>query len=163
MLEKYADENKLPIMDQITFERYTNEIGKEKFREDLAEYIATHRPKFPLKKITKDDVRNDFKDLQKFDTAKYLKVDVDNVMEKYDDYENPYSTFGLGIIDAPSTFNNISNYFHQKTRLNCSSYSFKAPLVVWQNGSAKDIWRCLGPIWRGINDMKKLWLMAKKN
>ncbi len=161
-LYKYADHNKLPIMDQITFERYTNEIGKEKFREDLAAYIEKERPVFPLKKITKDDVRNDFKDLQKFDTAKYLKVDVDNVMEKYDDYANPYSTFGLGIIDAPSTFNNISNYFHQKTRLNCSSYSFKAPLDVWQNGNAKDIWRCLGPMWRGINDMKKVVVDGKE-
>ena len=58
-LYKYADHNKLPIMDQITFERYTNEIGKEKFREDLAAYIEKERPIFPLKKITKDDVRND--------------------------------------------------------------------------------------------------------
>ena len=48
-LSKYADENKLPIMDQQTFETITNEIGKEKFREDLAQYIADNRPKFPTK------------------------------------------------------------------------------------------------------------------
>ena len=39
-LSKYADENKLPVMDQQTFETVTNDIGKEKFREDLAQYIA---------------------------------------------------------------------------------------------------------------------------
>ena len=39
-LSKYADENKLPIMDQQTFETVTNDLGKEKFRELLAEYIA---------------------------------------------------------------------------------------------------------------------------
>ena len=160
-LYKYVNENKLPIIDQITFERYTNEIGKEKFREDLAAYIEKERPVFPLKQITKDEVRNDFKDLQTFDTAKYLKVDVGNVMEKYDDYKYNYKEYGLGIIDAPSTFNNISNYFHQSTRLNCSSYSFKAPLDVWQNGNAKDIWRCLGPIWRGINGMKTVNVAGK--
>ena len=54
-LYKYADHNKLPIMDQITFERYTNEIGKEKFREDLAAYIEKERPVFPLKKIKRQE------------------------------------------------------------------------------------------------------------
>ena len=31
-LSKYADENKLPIMDRQTFESITNDIGKEKFK-----------------------------------------------------------------------------------------------------------------------------------
>ena len=153
-LYKYANSNKLPIMNQTVFEHYTNTIGKEQFRLDLADYIEKERPKFPLKEITLDQVRNSFFDLQKLDTSKYLKVDVE-VMEKYDDYKYPYKDCGLGVIDAPSTFNDISNYFQQVLRLNCSSYSFKAPIDVWENGNAKDIWRCLGPIWRGINDMKK--------
>ena len=54
-LSNYADENGLPIMDQLSFERMTNDIGKEQFRLDLAEYIEKNRPKFPLKKITLDD------------------------------------------------------------------------------------------------------------
>ena len=151
-LYKFADENKLPIMNQANFEHYTNTLGREKFREDLAEYIAKERPKFPLKEITIQEVRESFLELQRFDTSKYLKVDVD-VMEKYDDYKYPYKDCGLGVIDAPS--NTISNYFHQHLRLNCSSYGFRAPIEVWENGTAKDIWKCLGPIWRGINDMKK--------
>jgi len=153
-LYKFADSNKLPIINQANFEHYTNTIGKEQFRLDLAEYIAKERPKFPLKKITLDDVRKSFFDLQKQDISDYCKDD-DNVMEKYNDYKYSYKEYGLGIIDAPSTYNNISNYFHQLLRLNCSSYSFKAPIDVWTNGTAKDIWRCLGPIWRGINNMKK--------
>ena len=153
-LYKFADSNKLPIINQANFEHYTNTIGKEQFRLDLAEYIAKERPKFPLKKITLDDVRKSFFDLQKQDISDYCKDD-DNVMEKYSDYKYSYKEYGLGIIDAPSTYNNISNYFHQLLRLNCSSYSFKAPIDVWTNGTAKDIWRCLGPIWRGINNMKK--------
>ena len=51
-LYKFADSNKLPIINQANFEHYTNTIGKEQFRLDLAEYIAKERPKFPLKKIT---------------------------------------------------------------------------------------------------------------
>lgn len=51
-LNKYADENKLPVMDQQQFETVTNDIGKEQFRIDLADYIEEHRPKFPLKEIS---------------------------------------------------------------------------------------------------------------
>ena len=52
MFEKYINRNKLPIMDQQTFEKITNDLGKEKFREELAEYIARVRPVFPLKTIS---------------------------------------------------------------------------------------------------------------
>ena len=162
-LKKYAVHGTgLPIMDQQTFERITNTIGKEEFRRVLAMYINRYRPVFPLKKITKEDVRISFNELRKQDTTKYCKLNDNNVMEKYTDYKYPYKDYGLGIIDAPSTYNNVSNYFHQELRLLCSSYSFKAPLDVWYKGTAKDIWRCLGPIWRGINNMKKVMVEGKE-
>ena len=50
-LKQFADENRLPIMDSIQFKRWTDEIGKEKFRELLTEYIAEYRPEFPLNNI----------------------------------------------------------------------------------------------------------------
>ena len=162
-LKEYAQHGTgLPILDQQTFERFTNELGKEEFRNILATYINRYRPVFPLKKITLDDVRISFNELRKQDTTKYCKLNDNNVMEKYTDYKYPYKDYGLGIIDAPSTYNNVSNYFHQELRLNCSSYSFKAPLDVWYKGTAKDIWRCLGPIWRGINNMKKVMVEGKE-
>jgi hypothetical protein len=161
-LKKYADENGLPIMDQQSFEKITNDIGRDQFRLDLSEYIEKYRPKFPLKKITLDDVRTSFYDLQKQDISTYCNTNDNNVKEKYDDYKYNYKDYGLGVISAPSTYNSVSNYFHQELRLNCSSYSFKAPLDVWQNGNAKDIWRCLGPIWRGINNMKTVLVEGKE-
>ena len=132
-LSKYADENKLPIMDQQTFETITNEIGKEKFREDLAQYIADNRPKFPLKEISYEAMRQAFKSLQKQDVWEFVKpIELleKNVKEKYDDYKYNFKDHGLGIIDAPSNFNDISNYFHQHLRLNCGSFGFKAPIAV---------------------------------
>ena len=161
-LKQYANENGLPIMDQQSFERITNDIGRDQFRLDLAEYIEKYRPKFPLKKITLDDVRTSFYDLQKQDISTYCNTNDNNVKEKYDDYKYNYKDYGLGVISAPSTYNSVSNYFHQELRLNCSSYSFKAPLDVWQNGNAKDIWRCLGPMWRGINNMKTVLVEGKE-
>ena len=62
-LKQYANENRLPIMDTIQFDRWTEELGKEKFRELLAEYIAEHRPVFPLKQISYDDMRNNMLEL----------------------------------------------------------------------------------------------------
>ena len=162
-LNKYNGE--LPIMDQQTFERVTNDIGKEQFRLDLADYIAKHRPEFPLKEISYEVMRQAFKGLQKQDVWQYVKPTEQlekNVKEKYDDYKYNFKEYGLGIIDAPSIYNDVSNYFHQSLRLNCSSYSFKSPLDVWYNGTAKDIWRCLGPIWRGINGMKPVQVEGKE-
>ena len=138
-LNRYKNEDGLPIMDQQTFEMVTNTIGKEKFREQLSEYIAKNRPKFPLKEISYDIMRQAFKGLQKQDVWEYVKPLEQlekNVKEKYDDYKYNFKQHGLGIIDAPSIYNDVSNYFHQELRLNCSSYSFKSPLDVWYNGTA---------------------------
>ena len=158
-LKEYANENGLPIMNQGEFEHHTDRIGKEQFRLDLAEYIANNRPVFPLKEITEKDVRKLFNELKNDDIWKII-TPIENVdktvFEKYEDYKYPFKEHGLGLINGPSTYNSISNFFHQDLRLNCGSYGFEAPIEVWTKGTAKDIWKCLGPIWRGINSMKKV-------
>jgi hypothetical protein len=158
-LKEFANEDGLPVMDSIQFKRWTEKLGKERFREVLAEYIATYRPPFPLNHISYEDMKNNIIQLSKFDTRKICtpKEQSDkDVFDKYDDYKYPYSKYGLGLIDAPSTYGKCSNYFHQHLRLNCSSYSFRATMEVFKNGSAKDIWKCLGALWRGVNSTKDL-------
>ena len=153
-----ARDDKLVILDNKSFEKLNEIYGKDTFRETLSEYIANERPVFPLKEISKDDMRKCFYDLQKFDTSKICvpKEQVEKeVFEKYDDYKYSYEEYGMGLINGASTFNDVSNYFHQDLRLECGSYGFRAPKEVWENGTAKDIWRCLGPIWRGINGVQK--------
>ena len=39
-LKDFANEDGLPIMDSIQFKRWTEKLGKERFREVLSEYIA---------------------------------------------------------------------------------------------------------------------------
>ena len=41
----------------------------------------------------------------------------------------------IGLINGPSTYNNVSNYFMQDLRLECGSYGFRAPKEVWENGT----------------------------
>ena len=164
-LESHANEVNLPILDNQSFDRYTNEFGRDVFRWTLSEYIAKVRPKFPLKPISDEDMRATFSSLKKADYSIYcspIEQVEKEIFEKYDDLEYSFSKYGLGIIDAPSTYNTVSNYFHQDLRLACSSYGFRAPLEVWQNGTAKDIWKCFGPIWRGINGVKKVIVEGKE-
>jgi len=160
-----ANEGKLPILDNKSFELLNAQYGKEIFRETLAEYIATERPVFPLKEISYDDMRDSFGKLKKFNTNTICipqeQIEKE-VYEKYDDYEYPYSQYGLGLINGASTFNDVSNYFHQDLRLECGSYGFRAPKEVWENGTAKDIWKCFGPIWRGINGVQKVMIEGKE-
>ena len=152
-----ATDGKLPILTSSIFEKMNAEYGKDKMRTHLADYIASERPVFPLKEITEQDMRTAFANLQKFDTSTICipneQVEKE-VFEKYDDYKYPYSNYGLGLINGASTFNDVSNYFMQDLRLECSSYGFRAPKEVWENGDAYAIWKCLGPIWRGINGVK---------
>ena len=152
-----ATDGKLPVLTSSIFEKMNAEYGKDKMRTHLADYIASERPVFPLKEITEQDMRTAFANLQKFDTSTICipneQVEKE-VFEKYDDYKYPYSKYGLGLINGASTFNDVSNYFMQDLRLECSSYGFRAPKEVWENGDAYAIWKCLGPIWRGINGVK---------
>ena len=152
-----ARHDKLPILDNKTFESMNAEYGKEEMRKNLADYIATERPVFPLKEISEDNMRECFYNLKNFNTNTICipKEQVDKeVFEKYDDYQYPYSKYGLGLINGPSTYNDVSNFFMQDLRLECGSYGFRAPKEVWENGDAYAIWKCLGPIWRGINEVQ---------
>ena len=93
-----AREDKLPILDNNTFERMNNEYGKEKMRTHLADYIATERPVFPLTEITKETMREHFHSLQKFDTSTICIPNEQvekTVFEKYDDYKYSYSDMDL--------------------------------------------------------------------
>ena len=144
-----ASDDKLPILDNKSFELLNKTYGKDKMRTHLADYIASERPVFPLKEITKDDMRKCFYDLKKFDTSSICIPNEEiqkEVFEKYDDYKYSYSKYGLGLINGASTFNDVSNYFMQDLRLECGSYGFEAPKTRWENNDAYDIWKCLGPV-----------------
>ena len=160
-----ASDDKLPILDNKSFELLNKTYGKEKMRTHIADYIASERPVFPLKEITKDDMRKCFYDLKKFDTSSICIPNEEiqkEVFEKYDDYKYSYEKYGLGLINGASTFNDVSNYFMQDLRLECGSYGFEAPKTRWENNDAYDIWKCLGPIWRGINGVQKVMIEGKE-
>ena len=158
-LDNHTDHNGLPVLNTGEFKWVTKTFGKEDFRETLAIYIQDQRPPFPFREIPYGDMVESFQKLKKADYTKFITPTDQlerEVFEKYDDYKYPFSDFGLGVLDTPSTFNTCSDYFMNHLRLRCGSYSFKAPAQVWEEGTAKEIWRSIGAIWRGINTNEDL-------
>ena len=128
ILKKSANSDGLPIMNSSQFISVTEKYGKEDVRRALAEYIEKEKPPFPVKIFNKEKVIKKFHRLKKHDWTKSIsKRDKKDVLEKYDDYKYSYSKYGLGLINGPSTFNDVSNYFMQDLRLECGSYGFEAP------------------------------------
>ncbi|HIE77836.1 MAG TPA: hypothetical protein EYP92_03295 [Candidatus Thioglobus sp.] len=148
----------LAIFDNPTFELLNNRYGREKMRTHLADYISTERPPFPLKHISRDRMIQTFLSLKRFKTSTICvpRDQIDRqVLEKYDDYKYSFKDHGLGLITGSSALNDVSNHFNQDLRLGCPSYSYRAPKEVWENGSPYDIWKHFGPIWRGINEVRR--------
>ena len=154
ILKKCVDNTGLPVMNTNQFIDVTNRFGKEEFRKTLAEFITKEKPPYPLKRFTKEKVVDNFHKLKRADYVKYIMSSNKEVIEKYDDYKYPYSKYGLGVIDAPSTFNYVSDSFMNDLRMACGSYGFKSPVQRWNDGD--NIWGAFGPIWRGVNDAKVL-------
>jgi hypothetical protein len=158
-LGNHSNSDGLPVMNTGEFKFCTEKYGKEEFRLTLSEFIFREKPPFPFREISYSGMVENFQKLKKADYTKFItpKDQLDReVFEKYDDYKYNFDDWGLGLLDTPSTFNNCSDYFMNHLRLRCGSYSFKAPAQVWEEGTAKEIWRSIGAIWRGINGKEEL-------
>jgi hypothetical protein len=154
ILKASADQTGLPVLNSSQFISLTEEYGREKFRTCLADYITKEKPPYPLKKFEQEKVVRNFHKLKQADWTKFIMSSDKEVLEKYDDYNYPYSKYGLGVIDGPSTFSYCSDSFMNDLRMSCGSYGFKSPVTRWNDGD--NIWGALGPIWRGVNDSKVL-------
>jgi len=150
ILRQGVDSTGLPIMNTSQFVAAVDKYGKEDFRKTLAEYITKEKPPYPLRKFNVQKVIDTFYKLQRVDFVNYISTSDKEVLEKYDDYKYSYSKCGLGVIDAPPSYNSISDSFMNPLRLACGSYGFKSPVQRWNEGD--NIWGAFGPIWRGIND-----------
>ena len=86
-----AGDDKLPVLDNKTFESMNAEYGKEDMRKNIADYIATERPVFPLKDISEDDMRNSFNALRNFNTntictpKEQVEIQDDQVVQAFHD------------------------------------------------------------------------------
>lgn len=154
LLHKCVDSTGLPVMSRPLFLDTIEKYGKEDFRRTLADFITNEKPPYPLHEFNKDKVIKTFHKLKKADWTNYIMSSEKEVMEKYDDYKYPYSDYGLGVIQAPPTFNYTSDSFMHDLRMSCGSYGYKAPVTRWNEGD--NLWGAFGPIFRGVNDHQEL-------
>ena len=154
LLHKCADNTGLPVMSRPLFLDTIEKYGKEDFRRALADFITQEKPPYPLHEFDQNKVIKTFHKLKKADWTNYIMSSEKEVIEKYDDYKYPYSEYGLGVIQAPPTFNYVSDSFMNDLRMQCGSYGYKAPVTRWNDGD--NLWGAFGPIFRGVNDHQEL-------
>ena len=154
LLHKCADSTGLPVMSRPLFLDTIEKYGKEDFRRTLADFITQEKPPYPLHEFDQNKVIKTFHKLKKADWTNYIMSSEKEVIEKYDDYKYPYSKYGLGVIQAPPSFNYVSDSFMNDLRMQCNSYGYKAPVTRWNDGD--NLWGAFGPIFRGVNDHQEL-------
>ena len=154
LLHKCADSTGLPVMSRPLFLDTIEKYGKEDFRRALADFITQEKPPYPLHEFDQNKVIKTFHKLKKADWTNYIMSSEKEVIEKYDDYKYPYSKYGLGVIQAPPSFNYVSDSFMNDLRMQCNSYGYKAPVTRWNDGD--NLWGAFGPIFRGVNDHQEL-------
>jgi hypothetical protein len=135
---------------------------KEEIRDALVIAITQHKIGFPFEVITMEDVNRCFRRLLSHNIeqviqipeAKEVEVDGDlrkrKVIEKYDDFKYTYEDTGICIINSHHTHNDVSDYFHQKARHRCGTWSRPSTLDAWETGEG--LRSALGALWRMGND-----------
>ncbi len=126
-------EHRIPFIVGSDWDVLTNNFTKEQIKDGFAEYIITNNIPFPYRQIEKDDVVFKFNNLKNISYSDFIMDNSCEVVEKYNDYKYPFSTHGKFVISFGHYHNDISNYYQQKNRYDCSSYTFKSPDEIWNS------------------------------
>ena len=133
----------LPILDEEEWIFAHRELSdnddeaKHLFRRAVAKWIVTNKPPYPRKISLRNPEQSNKKFLEL--CAKNMSAHIKSkdqtkdVLEKFDDYNRPYSTHGLGVIDCGSEFNIVSDYDMYEERMKCGSTHSDSPIVKWQD------------------------------
>ena len=106
-----AGDDKLPVLDNKTFESMNAEYGKEEMRKNLADYIATERPVFPLKDISEDNMRASFNSLRNFNTNSICTPkDQDTLIQFIENFRTHFKKLPPEDIAYPRSCNNLKKY-----------------------------------------------------
>lgn len=155
-LKECQNENGIPIMDKPLFVAFTDRYGKADFRETLHSFMVHEQVEYPYKDISEERVEKLFSKLRDVDIKTNIHFTHEKVIEKFV-YKYPYTEYGLGYIQCGHSYNDISDYFHQRLRLDCPYMGGDSPVQRWQAGNVKGE---LGALWRNVNNQKRLDLSA---
>lgn len=122
VLSKYIIDKNIFINEDEWFvlkQKYT----REELQNMLVDVIYEYNVNFPYKKVSYGQMIQRFKELQLFN----IPIKKGNCVFKYSNDKTDFYW------ECDSRFNDISNYYHQKNRMNCASKEQYAPIEIWRN------------------------------
>ena len=131
--KKCQSENKIPVIIGTDWDYLNSIFSKEEIKKEFSEYIISNDISFPYRVIDKFDISLKFNELRKISYLDFIMTSLDDVVEKYKDYKYPFSKFGKFVISFGHYYNDISNYYQQKNRYECASYTFRSPNQIWKD------------------------------
>ncbi len=132
-ISKFTDDTGIPFINEAEWKILTDQYTRDEIREGFADYIITNNVQFPYRIIEKQEVDKKFNELKRTHFSEFIMNNSGEVIEKYDDYKYPYSKYGKFVILFGHYHNDISNYYQQKNRYDCASYTFKSPNEIWKD------------------------------
>ena len=156
---KRTNSNGLPVFGEewLEFSGKYKTPRQEFVKQVLAEYIVETRPPFPYREIQEKKVQKKFSDMCK--TMKYLYIRKgDRRVEVRGEHQLKYNfdDYGLYAIQMGSTYNAISDYFHNKTRVGCFAHNQKNAVNIWTQGTVKEVKSLISGIFRMTWEMKSI-------
>jgi len=121
----------IPDISGKDWEELNSKYFKEEIKAGFAKYITDNNVLFPYRKISQKHVIDKFHELRKINYREFIMEDAGKVVEKYNDYKYPYSQYGKFVISFGHYYNDISNFYQQRNRYDCGSYTFRSPNEIW--------------------------------
>lgn len=128
---KNSDEDGIPNISNADWLTLIGRYPADNIKKALAQYIHSNQVPFPLKKISRSEFEKTFLKFCKTSMMGQYKT-VDQVFEKHE-YKYPYSELPLGVIDKSHVYNKVSDFFHEKNRMQCGSNQVNSPWDIWHN------------------------------
>ena len=133
ILTNQADQTGLPVFLESELTEFRNNYSMNSARTALAEYIVENNIPFPIQEILYSDVVEKFLKLQATPLYNFLSTNTDIIIDKFNDYKYSVQDYCTDVVELGHYYNDISNYFHQETRLRCNGYDILSPLNTWEN------------------------------
>jgi hypothetical protein len=131
ILKLHSDGSGIPIINGKSWDDLNQQFTKKEIKQAFAEYVSKYSVLFPFSEIKYSSVINKFNNLKKTTYSDFIMKDPGTVVEKYTDYKYPFATYGTFVISSGHYHNDISNFFQQRNRYDCGSYSFVSPNEYW--------------------------------
>jgi len=152
--KEHGNASGLPVFTLAEWKTFLKQFPADLEKECLVNYITENNIPFPLQEISRKEIVSKFYKLKSCPLSNFLSPTPAAITDKFNDYKYQVSEYCKTVLELGHYYNNISNYFHQETRLRCDGYDTLSPLNTWKDAHAlkKFNWT----FWRPGDIIKKI-------